>query len=544
MSSYLDIYGYHIKKRKLSDVELKNIKKELTVQPSNNMFNGEDTKTYEQYTETTKEIIIPRYYGIKKFGEPKKKIFECDKTKIPFISELRDYQIPIVKTCIDHILKFGGGHLSVPCGRGKTVMSIYIAHKLKLKTLILVHASFLQSQWVDRIKQFTGEDCGIIRQDKIIIENKNIVVGMIQSISKRDYGDIFGQFGLIICDECHHYASKYFSSALAKIGAVYTLGLSATLYRGDGLIRVVHWYLGDVAYKEKMRSNNQVVAKILNFNSKNKKFKEMVQVIKGMRMPNCVKMINNLVENEERNSMIIKLIDALRKNPNRKILILSERKSTHLPILKNAVDELINIDIKNGIILEDECKTYYYTGDTKQKAKTEAEEKADIIFATYQMAQEGLDIPRLNTVILATPKKDVVQAVGRILRKGLENGDIRPLIIDICDNMSIFPKQASIREKFYDQNDYIMDFYYTMEDKFISPKSFLKLRGEDCCEISDIAPADYNIVCDTLPVDIILDGESNSDNSSSSLKKNKKNIKKNIKKKTDDDIFDIFDLEI
>ena len=64
--------------------------------------------------------------------------------KIKFISELRDYQIPIVEKCITHIKEFGGGQLSVPCGRGKTVMAIYIAHKLGLKTLVIVHQSFLE----------------------------------------------------------------------------------------------------------------------------------------------------------------------------------------------------------------------------------------------------------------------------------------------------------------------------------------------------------------------------------------------------------------
>lgn len=536
---YIDINGYHIKKKYLNDKEIKSLKKELTVSPTNNMYGGEDI-FYEQYQETETEIIIPRYLGIKKFGEPKKCKFEPQEAKIPFVTKLRDYQEPIVDICVKHILETGGGHLSVPCGRGKTVMSIYIAHKLGLKTLVLTHQSFLQDQWLDRIKFFTGEDAGIIRQDKVNVDGKNIVVGMVQSIGSRDYGDIFDDFGLVICDECHHYASRWFSNVISKLGAKYTLGLSATLYRNDGLIKVVHWYLGDVAYKEKIKTNNQVVVKLLNFSSKNKKFKETTKMVNGVRIPNCTKMLNNLVDIKDRDIILVNIINELRKNPDRKILILSGRKQSHLPKLKKEIDDLIEKDIKDGKILKDECKTYYYTGDCTQKERFEAEKNADIIFATYHMAQEGLDIPRLNTVVFATPKKDVVQAVGRILRKELQDGDIRPLIIDVVDNLNIFVKQANIREKFYEQSDYILNYYYFLDKNPISPKQYIELKNQDSSGICDILPKDYNEILKVPPVEFIKD-DGSSESSASSNKSIKKKKQKYVKE-DDVDIEDVFDL--
>lgn len=541
--NYIDILGYHIIKNDDDKILRKNAKKELTVSPMNNMY-GDDIIKYKQYVDTDDELIIPRYYGIKKFGKVDMN-FNPEKSTMDFKSTLRDYQIPITDKCIEHILKYGGGQLSVPCGRGKTVMAIYIAYKLGLKTLVLTHQSFLQDQWIERIKFFTGEDAGMIRQDIVRIENKNIVVGMVQSIGKRDYGDIFNRFGLIICDECHHYASKYFSQCLSKVGAQYTLGLSATLYRNDGLVRVVNWYLGDVAYKEKMKTNNQVVVKMLNFTSKNKLFKESTKMVKGVRLPNCTKMLGNLVDIKSRNSMLINIIDSLRKDPNRKILILSGRKLAHLPNLKKEVDALIKKDIDDGKILEDECKTYFYTGDCSQKERFEAEKNADIIFGTYHMAQEGLDIERLNTIILATPKKDVVQAVGRILRKVLNDGDIRPLIIDITDNLSIFPKQALVREKLYNQNDYAMQYYYLLEDAFISPKQYVELQGGNSDGICDMMPKDYDEILKVPPVEMIINNSSSDNEDEDEEKKNAKNQyqkKPKYIKKEEPDVFDVFDL--
>jgi superfamily II DNA or RNA helicase len=537
----IDRHGYHIKKKNLEKKEIENLKKELTVSPVNNMYGGEEV-FYEQYVETEKEIIIPRYFGIKNYGEPKKYNFEPQEAKIPFITKLRDYQEPIVAKCVEHILQFGGGHLSVPCGRGKTVMAIYIAHKLGLKTLVITHQSFLQDQWIDRIKFFTGEKAGIIRQDEVKVDGKNIVVGMIHSIASRDYGDIFDDFGLIICDECHHYASKWFSNTISKLGGKYTLGLSATLYRNDGLVKVVHWYLGEVAYKEKIKTNNQVVVKMLNFSSKHKKFKETTKMVKGIRLPNCSKMLNNLVENKDRNTILINVINELRQQPGRKILVLSGRKSSHLPKLKNEIDNLIKADLDSGKLLQGECNTYYYTGDCKRSEREEAEKNADIIFGTFNMAQEGLDIPRLNTVIFATPKKDIVQAVGRILRKELQNGDIRPLIVDIVDNLNIFTKQGNVREKFYDQSDYKVDYFYFLDKNPISPKQYIELKKEESENICDKAPKDFKEILQVEPVEFIFDDITSSDSSSKSSNSIKKKKKQKFTKHEDIEVEDVFDL--
>ena len=382
-----------------------------------------------------------------------------------------------------------------------TSMSIYLASVLKVKTLVLTHKSFLQDQWIDRCKQFTSSKIGTIRRDIIDIEGKDFVIGMVQSMSKRDYSsELFAKFGLIIVDECHHFSAKYFSKALAKAGTKYTIGLSATPYRSDGLIKIIHWYLGEIMFEKRLQINNQVVSKIITFWSKDDKFKEYKRYINGKVRPDCVKMINNLVELKCRNNHLINIINELRQDPNRKILILSGRKS-HLKLLKESTDELIEHDIQKGIILKNECRTFYYTGDLKQAERFESEKYADILFATYDMAHEGLDIDRLNTIILATPKKDVVQAVGRILRKVLQDGDIRPLVIDVIDKISVFIAQASAREKFYNKSKYVQQYYYMANNSFVSPYDYSKnmLKYEDK-NLSNKIPNTYAQLLKTPPV--------------------------------------------
>jgi Mimiviridae putative ATP-dependent RNA helicase len=528
MSKYLDVDGYHIKKDKLDEDEYKNIKNKLTVSPFSSEYN-EEVVVYKQYKTTYDEIIIPKFFGIDRFGYPKKSKHEPLSAKIPFLMELRDYQKPIVNICLDSIQDNGGCQLSVPCGRGKTVMAIYLAHKLGLKTLILVHKSFLQKQWFDRIKQYTGEDAGLIRQDKAEIKGYMFCVAMVQSLSSRDYGDVFRNFGIVICDECHHYGSEQFSFALSEVsGAAYTLGLSATPYRKDGLTKVVFWHLGDIAYKETIKANNQVYVKVLTYMSTDtERFVEKFRGrAKGRVLLDSVKMVNNLVDIKSRNNLIVNVVDYLRKQRDRKILILSGRRDSHVNMLKERIDKLIDDDVKTGQIVRGECVTAFYTGCTKEKERTFAEKYADVLFATYGMAEEGLDIEGLNTLILATPKKDVNQAVGRIMRKVLKNGDVCPLVIDIADHLSLFKSQIRSREEFYEKNKYQMKYYYFLDDKLISPRKFKQFDGhtsDDYC--NNVPTLDHVLSVPAVDLSCFDNDSTGSDDSKSSRRSTKDKMK-------------------
>lgn len=376
--------------------------------------------------------------------------------------------------------------------------------------------------------QYTNE---FLEVYDIEVENNHNFIIANEITTNNNYG--------VIVHNCHHVAARIFSKALAKTGAKYTIGLSATPYRNDGLIRICNWYLGDIMFRKKMKTNNQVVAKIITFGSKDKKFREKRKYFGGKVKPDCIGMISNLIELDSRNKHIINIIDQLRKTPERKVLILSDRKN-HLKLLKDSTDKLIKNDVDAGITLDGECKTYYYTGDTKQEERFEAEQYGDILFATYAMAQEGLDIDKLNTIILATSKKDVIQAVGRILRKILQNGDIRPLVIDFVDNLSIFKSHAGQREEFYKASKYIMHYYYAHDDELISPQKYLSLNGENNPDASTKIPENYEDLLHVSPVEIISDiddQETDSDLDENINKPKKKQKEKKIYNISNDDVF-------
>ena len=100
-----------------------------------------------------------------------------------------------------------------------TVMGLNIISKLKKKTLIIVHKEFLLRQWIERIEQFLPEArVGRIQGEIVDIKDKDIVIGMLQSLSMKEYpNSIFKDFGLSIFDEVHHVSAGFLAEYYIKL---------------------------------------------------------------------------------------------------------------------------------------------------------------------------------------------------------------------------------------------------------------------------------------------------------------------------------------
>jgi len=195
------------------DEMINNIRNELNVKPFVNGDYGGGDESFKIYNENENKFYLPKFYGIEKFGNPDVNILpEGKDIDIQFSLDLKDEQkIPAEKT-IEAYNSYGGGILSLPCGFGKTILALYFISVLKKKTLVIVHKEFLMNQWIERIKfALPSAKVGIVQGDKCQIDDNDIIIGMLQTLSMKEFApDTFDDIGHVIIDECHTISSRVF----------------------------------------------------------------------------------------------------------------------------------------------------------------------------------------------------------------------------------------------------------------------------------------------------------------------------------------------
>jgi superfamily II DNA or RNA helicase len=437
--------GYAIKKSFLTEVQTQMLRSNLTMSPKVLDKFQKMAPHFPIYYESKTRFYVPRHWGKKQFGEPEATIVS---EGLPFSDAItfrttfppHDFQKEIMETFLE---KGANGLICVPCGYGKTFMALNLAVQLKRRFLIIVDKEFLMNQWKAEIENFIeGARVGILQAQTVQTDadKYDVTICMIQTICRREFPDgFFDQYGFTIFDECHHLGASYFSKALLKIQTKWMLGLSATPDREDGLTCVFEYYLGEAVYKKTQRApDREAVVKAIWFRSEDPAYAEIPTNWRGE--PVTAKLLNQVADFEARNQLIFQNILEYAKDPQRFILILSDRIS-QLDWITNALN---STSIVHG----------YYIGGMKQSVLDENAEKCQILLATYQMASEAFSVKKLNTVILATPRKNVQQSTGRIFRQRMEERKVAPHIIDVIDSHECHVRRWYIRQRFYKECEY------------------------------------------------------------------------------------------
>lgn len=441
----LTLGGYQIAKK---DIEhLHHTKGTLTVKPHipSVFVKPQFVKRYPVYKESEEFLYLPKHYGLETFGPFKsstREVSQTDSKFWEFVGSIRDNQKEVVNSYL--LPEPHDGVISLQTGGGKTVCALYIASQLKVPTIVLVHNTFLRDQWVERIKAFLPKArIGFVQGDEAQTENVEFIVAMLQTVSQRDYSSkTFKPIGLVIVDECHHIATESFSNAMTKLTSKHVLGLSATLERKDGLMHVIHWFLGPLLYKSNTadKIDEGVKVEVYEFDPGDNEYNSVILNPSGVMFTSL--MINKVVEYKPRNEFLVKLL-----------LDVSEEKERQLLVLTDRVDHAQTLfDMLPPEIQETACIL-----GRKVKAETRAEwcSTKRILLATYQMCKEGFDVATLNTLIIATSRPDVDQIVGRILRVDKAHRKIDPLIIDIVD--PAFRRQFQHRLELYKKRNYTVE---------------------------------------------------------------------------------------
>jgi len=431
----LTLNGYQIAKTSNEAV----LKKALTVKPFS-IINPHAVPRYPVYHEDKKHLYLPKHYGIDKFG-PVPSTRDVDETPAKywqFAGTIRPAQLPVVNSFL--LPEPHDGIISLHTGGGKTVCALYIASRLRVPALVIVHNTFLRDQWEDRIKSFLPKArIGRVQADVCEVADRDVVIVMLQTLSMKELNaDLFRPIGLVIVDECHHIASEVFVQALPKITSKYMLGLSATPDRKDKLMYVINWFLGPMIYKSDTGDSvdTKVNVEVFEYVNHDTTFNEIVLSSSGF--VSVPIMVNKLAECEDRTKWLCGIIEDICEE-GRQVLVLSDRVQ-HCKDLLDGLSEPVR---ETACILSQTVKS---------SQRTEFCASKKILIATYSMCKEGFDVPTLNTLVMATPRPDIDQIVGRILRVEKSKRTVHPLIIDIVDPQ--FRRQFGARNTLYKKRGY------------------------------------------------------------------------------------------
>jgi superfamily II DNA or RNA helicase len=431
--------GYKVPKTSIPDLAA--LRKELTVKPyiPSVFVKPQYVKKYTVFGETENFVYVPKQFGISKWGSAPLDITATSSDRWTFAGSVRPAQIDVVNSYLKP--EPHDGMICLQTGGGKTVCALYIASQLKMKTLIIVHNTFLKDQWEDRIKAFLPDVTIGHLQGETVDVDKDIVIAMIQSISMKEYPkEVFRGFGLTVIDECHHIASEVFVQAFQKITSKHMLGLSATPDRKDGLMYVIEWFLGPILYRSESgdKVDDLVKVEMYRHDPTDVDFNRILLNNQGVM--NVAGMVNKLAAYIPRTDMLVKIIgDILEQDPGRQILVLSDR-------VQHCKDIWAKLDPEKAAILSQGVAA-------SKRAEFCASKK--VLIATYSMCKEGFDVATLNTLVMATPRPDIDQIVGRILRTEKASRTIHPLIVDVVD--STFRRQFQARLKLYKDRNYVVD---------------------------------------------------------------------------------------
>lgn len=350
-------------------------------------------------------------------------------------------QVPLYEyqeRAVEAMRKAGCGILQSPCGSGKTQMGIALAARIGRKTLWVTHTADLLTQSYERAEQYYPRELlGKITAGRVQI-GSHLTFATVQTLSKLDLQKYKYTWDVIIVDECHRVSGtpsgmKMFYRVMSSLAARYKYGLSATVHRSDGLIKSTFAVLGDVKYQvpDEAVAEKTMQVRILRRDTG-------VQINRSCLDTDGTlvysKLMEYLVNNAKRSDRILSdLID----NQQHFNLILSDRL-LHLQQIMAAMPPEIR---QYAVMIDGKMTSKKAKADRIRAIEEMRSGEKHFLFASYNLAKEGLDIPRLDRLYLVTPKKDyavVTQSIGRIARtfEGKEDAVCYDYVDDIqfCEN--------------------------------------------------------------------------------------------------------------
>ena len=411
---------------------------------------GRTPKTLQTYKVNNMNLYLPFGTLSKVWKMIKNCPYKVDfkATKIYPVSYFRlyDYQ----EKAVEALLKAKNGIVISKAGSGKGVFMLELICRLGYKALWINSKTDLMNQAYDRAEaNIKNVTLGKITGGKINIGD--ITFATVQTLSNIDLQQYKHEWAVIVVDEVQgvcNTPTKYtqFSKVLSNLAARFKFGCTATLHRSDGLEKTACDLIGDVVYEvpEEEIADKIIKAKIQPIITTYEPSSDTYNA--DGTISSFSNLISDLCGNYKRNTEIVKI---LKENEGHSCIVLSDRVG-HLKELQKAFGK--------GIVIDGTMTTVKKRAERREALEKMKAGKEKVLFASYALAKEGLDIPRLDRLIMATPKKDltvVIQSVGRIER--VYEGTEEPIVHDFVDEKEEMLRRMFVaRKRIYKKNSNII----------------------------------------------------------------------------------------
>ena len=358
---------------------------------------------------------------------------------------------PYQEKAVEEAKKGLYGILQSKAGSGKTQMGIALVKQFGKRALWLTHTKDLLNQSKERAERYMDKSLiGTITEGKVNL-GSGITFATVQTMSNLNLSLYKDYWDVIICDECHRIAGSptqlsMFSKVLSSLSARHKYGLSATVHRADGMIKATFSLIGEIVYTV---PDEAIADKVMRVGIK--------PVGTGVPISrdclntdgtlNFAKLINYLCDNFDR---LRTISDAIYSERDHSCLILSDRLE-HLERLMMLLPATMQ---PYAVMISGKMTSKKGKAEREQALEDMRTGKKKYLFATYSLAKEGLDIPRLERLFMATPQKDyavITQSIGRIAR--VFEGKADPIVYDFVDNIGYLQKSFKKRCTTYRKND-------------------------------------------------------------------------------------------
>ena len=290
---------------------------------------------------------------------------------------------------------------------------------------------------------------GFIKEGKVDI-GSGITFATVQTMSKLDLPRYKNEWDCIITDEVHRVSGSptsvtQYQRVLNNLSARHKYGLSATVHRSDGMIAATYALVGEIAYKVPDEAVADKIMKV-GIYPVGTETPSSYKMLNTDGTLNYTRMITYLTEEDNRNALIAQEII---ENRDKSCLILSDR----LEHLERLIARLPSDMRSKAVMISGKMTSKTGKAQREQALEDMRTGNKKYLFATYSLAKEGLDIPRLERLFLTTPQKDyavITQSIGRIARTF--EGKADPIAFDFVDNIPYLIKSYKKRCTTYKKN--------------------------------------------------------------------------------------------